>query len=268
MVCKIPSLLASLALVGGLLSPGLDAAPMASDSEGGVERLEVRVHRSLPHDRDAYTQGLVWYQGKIYESTGQYGESNLRRIDPSTGVVETERPLSSLHFGEGLARIDGRLVQLTWRAGVGLVYDLESFEELERFSYEGEGWGLCYDGRRLVASDGSDQLTFRDPDSFQILRTLGVTLESRPVYRLNELECVEGWIYANVYQTDTIIRIDPETGVVTTVVDASGLLSEQESVGTDVLNGIAYDEDNEVFLLTGKNWPKLFAVTFVSPAGK
>jgi glutaminyl-peptide cyclotransferase len=241
---------------------------MPSDSEGRVERLEVRVHRSFPHDRDAYTQGLVWYQGKIYESTGEYGDSRLRRVDPSTGIVEAQRNLSSFHFGEGLTRVGAHLVQLTWRAGVGFIYDLESFDELERFSYEGEGWGLCYDGRRLVVSDGSDRLTFRDPSSFQILRTLRVTLESQPVYRLNELECVEGWIYANVFQTDTIVRFDPETGVVTAVIDASGLLSDEEGVGVDVLNGIAYDEDNEVFFLTGKNWPKLFEVTFVPVAGK
>jgi glutaminyl-peptide cyclotransferase len=267
LVEKSPSFLAYLGLIGGLLWPPLDAASMTSDSGGGVERLEVRVHRSYPHDRDAYTQGLVWHEGKLYESTGQYGDSELRRVDPTSGVVETHRKLSSFHFGEGLARVDNRLVQLTWRTGIAFVYDLQSFDDVERFSYEGEGWGLCSDGRRLVVSDGSDQLTFRDPDSFQLLGSLGVTLESRPVYRLNELECVAGWIYANVYQTDTIVRIDPTSGEVTGIVDASGLLSKEESVGVDVLNGIAFDADEEVFFLTGKYWPKLFEVTFVPVAG-
>ena len=229
-----------------------------------AERQVVNVVRS--HDRagDAYTQGLLWYQGKIYESTGQYGQSSLRRIDPGSGTVELERRLPPMQFGEGLARVGELLYQLTWRAGVAYVYTLDSFEEIDRFSYEGQGWGLCFDGRRLVMSDGSDRLSYRDPTSFEVMDSLAVTLDGKPLDRLNELECVEGWIFANVYQTDMIVKIDPDSGRVVTIVDASGLLSDERRARVDVLNGIAYDGDREVFYLTGKYWPKLFEVTFVS----
>jgi len=233
-------------------------------SSGSIERQVVEVRRTLERGSDAYTQGLLWYRQKLYESTGQYGQSRLRRIDAASGLVEKETTLSAMFFGEGLARVEERLIQLTWRSGVALVYDLESLDEVARFSYEGQGWGLCYDGRRLVMSDGSDRLTFRDPDSFEATRSVGVTLDSQPLYRLNELECVEGWIYANVYQSETIVRIDPSTGAVLTTVDASGLLSPQELDGVDVLNGIAYDPDDQTFFLTGKYWPKLFEVRFVA----
>ncbi len=234
----------------------------------GVGRQVVRVQAVHPRASDSYTQGLLWYQDKLYESTGQFGESKLRRLDPKTGNVEAEVSLGPMHFGEGLARVENRLFQLTWRSGIVFVYDLDSLEELERFSFEGEGWGLCFDGRRLVMSDGSDELTWRDPRSFEVLGRLSVTLDSRPVYRLNELECVEGWIYANVYQTESIVRIEPKSGAVAAVIDASGLLAEDERAGVDVLNGIAFDPTREVFYLTGKYWPRLFEVTFVPATGK
>ena len=233
-----------------------------------VERQTVEVRRTIERNGDAYTQGLVWHRGKLFESTGQYGESTLRRVDAGTGREESRRALSPLLFGEGLARIDERLIQLTWRSGVAIVYEIDSFDEVERYSYEGQGWGLCYDGRRLVMSDGSDRLTFRDAETFVVVGDVRVTLEGQPLARINELECVEGWIYANVYQTDWIVRIEPETGVVHSVIDASGLLSGSEREGVDVLNGIAFDPESEVFYLTGKYWPRIFAVRFVPTPGR
>jgi glutamine cyclotransferase len=222
---------------------------------------------TAPHDPAAYTQGLIWYEGKLYESTGQYGHSTLRRIEPATGEVEAMAKLSPHLFGEGLARVGRRLVQLTWREGLVLVWDLASFEELDRWRFSGEGWGLCHDERHLVMSDGSSFLTFREPSSFEVVRRVQVKIGERPLARINELECAEGWIFANVYTTDSIVRIDPETGAVAAIVDASGLLDADEARGVDVLNGIAYQPARQTFYLTGKLWPRLFEVRFVPVAG-
>ena len=247
---------------------GLDEGSSGSNGVASPEpeRLAVEVVAEFPHDRSAYTQGLLWYGDRLYESTGQYGESSVRRVDPATGKVEAAVPLSPEFFGEGLARMGERLIQLTWRAGVTFVRDGETLEELDRLRYDGEGWGLCYDGRQLVMSDGTSVLTFRDPEDFDVLRRLEVTLQDRPIGRLNELECAEGWVYANVYTTDFIVRIDPESGRVAALIDASGLLRPDEAVGVDVLNGIAYDPERQAFYLTGKLWPKLFEVRFVTAA--
>ena len=233
-----------------------------------VLRQGVQVLRVYPHDPQAFTQGLLWHEGRLLESTGEYGRSALRRVEPSTGAIEQEVSLSPDLFGEGLALVDDRLIQLTWRRGMALVYDAESFEELARLPYEGEGWGLCYDGHRLFMSDGSSTLAVRDPQSFEQLSRLQVTLEGRPLGALNELECAEGWVFANVYRTDFIVRIDPHSGEVRAVIDASDLLAPEERQGTDVLNGIAYRSDNNSFLLTGKNWPKLFEVDFTPLASR
>lgn len=224
--------------------------------------LRVRVLRSLPHDRTSYTQGLEWHGGALLESTGRYGRSVLRRVDPTTGRVEREQRLSGELFGEGLARVGERLVQLTWKEGRALLWSVAGLEPLGELRYEGEGWGLCFDGVDLVQSDGSARLTFRDAASFAPLRTVAVTLAGQPLEHLNELECAEGWIWANVYGSDRIVRVDPASGEVGAVVDAGGLLTAEESVGTDVLNGIAYRPDTETFYLTGKLWPKVFVVVF------
>jgi len=229
-----------------------------------VSRLEVRVRGEFPHARDAYTQGLLWHQGKLYESTGQYGQSSLRRVDLASGVVEQRWDLPDDLFAEGLARVGDRLIQLTWHAGLAKVYSRQDFTPVGEYSYLGEGWGLCHDGARLVMSDGSDRLSFRDPKTFAVLGEIRVTLRGRPLSRLNELECVEGAVWANVWTTDLIVRIDPDSGQVTATVDASGLLSPEESRNTEVLNGIAYRTEKGTFLLTGKYWPKLFEVEFVA----
>ncbi len=224
----------------------------------------VRVRGEFPHARDAFTQGLLWHDGKLYESTGQYRQSSLRRVDLASGAVEQQRDLASDLFAEGLARVGDQLIQLTWHAGLAKVYARQDFAQVGEHSYPGEGWGLCHDGSRLVMSDGSDRLSFRHPESFALVGEVKVTLRGRPLSRLNELECVDGAVWANVWTTDLIVRIDPESGRVTAIVDASGLLSPDERSNTDVLNGIAYRAETDTFLVTGKYWPKLFEVEFVA----
>lgn len=233
------------------------------------EQLTVQVEEILPHDRRAYTQGLVYYVGKLYESTGKRGFSKLRRVDPKSGRVEKELALDSRLFGEGLERVDSDLFQLTWEAGKCIVYDLGSFDKKRTLAYKGEGWGLCWDGNALVMSDGSDVLTRRSAETFQKLGDVSVTLRGRPVEKLNELEYVDGSIYANIWQEDRIVRIDPKTGHVTAEIDLRPLyehLTDQDQRAInppEVLNGIAWDTDRKAFYLTGKWWPKTFVVTFV-----
>lgn len=235
----------------------------ASATGAAVESLGVRVHRVVPHDPDAYTQGLVWWQGRLYESTGRRGRSELRRIDPTTGKVERRVPISKLFFGEGLAHDGERLVMLTWHAEQAFVFGLRDLDRRGTFRYRGEGWGLCHRGGSFVMSDGSARLVFRDNDSFAVLGSVGVTRDGRPVHHLNELECVGGAVYANVYRREMIVRIDGGSGRVTGVVDASGLLGADEAAAADVLNGIAHVPETGRFFITGKLWPKMFEVTFV-----
>ncbi len=262
---RLPFLLAAAALVAtgwGLYSAGA-AGGRAQPPASVVRTLRVDVLRELPHDTTAYTQGLLWWDGGLYESTGRYGESTLRRLDPETGAVERRIDVPPAFFGEGLARTGDRLIMLTWMAERAFVFDLKTFEARGTFRYRGEGWGLCHDGRRLVMSNGSDTLTFRDPETFEPLGAVPVTLRGRPQPDLNELECVDGAVYANVWQHDYIVRIDPESGRVTHQIDAAGLLSRDEARGVDVLNGVAYDPDAGTFYITGKWWPKMFEVRFV-----
>jgi glutamine cyclotransferase len=245
---------------------GPTPAPAASPPrvEDPLVRLRVEVLGDYPHDPTAYTQGLLWQDGFLFESTGQYGQSSVRRVDLETGGVVESRDLPPEMFGEGLAMVEDRLIQLTWREGAAVIWGYPDLDEVGRLSYEGEGWGLCYDGNLLVMSDGSSRLTLRDPDTFEVVRRIFVQMEDGSVGRLNELECVDGAIYANVYTTDWIVQIDSESGRVEAVIDASGLLSATDRQGVDVLNGIAYDPRADIFYLTGKLWPKLFAVRFVA----
>lgn len=249
-------------------SPGKGAPEPAAATPApvktGPERLRVRVVSSRPHDTSAYTQGLVWHDGALYESTGIYGESSLRRVDPATGEVRRRVDLPDAWFGEGLARVGDRLIQLTWQEGVAFVYRLSDFEKVGEHRYTGEGWGLCHDGTRLVMSDGSDLLQLRDPETFAKVGEIRVRMNGVPVDRLNELECVDGTVYANVYQTEDLVRIDPATGEVTAVIDASGLLSAADyQAGAEVLNGIAWIPETKRFLITGKRWPLMFEVELV-----
>ena len=254
--------LVALAAGGWVFLASAPTETTAAQPAAVVQSLSVKVHRAFPHDTSAYTQGLLWWDGRLYESTGQYGRSDLRRLDPATGDVEQEVDISPAYFGEGLARVDDRLVMLTWKAQRAFVFGLDRFDEQRTFRYEGEGWGLCNDGSRLVMSNGSNRLTFRDLQSFEVLGDVAVTLRGFPLTQINELECVGGAVYANVYQTDYLVRIDPETGRVTHYIDAAGLLTREEARGVDVLNGIAYDPGAETFYITGKLWPKMFEVTF------
>jgi len=239
------------------------SAAAAPESQPVVRSLRVDVLRELSHERDAYIQGLVWWNDQLFESTGRYGESTLRRLDPRTGRVEQRIEVPDQYFGEGLALVDGRLLMLTWTTERAFTYDRDSFEPGETFQYQGEGWGLCYDGDRLVMSDGSDRLTFRDPDTFEPIGEQRVRLRGQPLRNLNELECVDGAVYANVWEEDFLVRIDPETGRVTDYIDAGGLLQGEDLIGSEVLNGIAYDPTAETFFITGKWWPKMFEVRFV-----
>jgi glutaminyl-peptide cyclotransferase len=227
-----------------------------------LQRLSVEVVAEYPHDPRAFTQGLLWHGGKLYESTGNYGRSSLREVRFETGDVVRQVNLSSELFAEGLAKVGRELVQLTWRKGVALVYEFPSFRESRRMNYAGEGWGLSYDGTWLVMSDGSHILTYRDPKSMAVWKKLPVTLRGKPVRFLNELECAQGAIFANIWQQTYIIRIDPRTGKVDAVVDASSLLTVARRPPGGVLNGIAFAPERGTFFVTGKNWSSLFEVTF------
>ncbi len=246
------------------LPPGEEQVSTGRIRTETVQRLSIKVLAVYPHDPAAFTQGLVWDGGLLYESTGLYGKSSLRRVEPASGAVLERRPLESNLFGEGLALVGDRLLQLTWKAGIVLVYDLASFAKIDEYGFNGQGWGLAFDGRRLVMSDGTHRLTVRDLDDFRWRATLNVTQAGKPVNYLNELEFAEGDLYANVWGEERILRIDPDSGQVNAVIDASSLLRPGEKTMVDVLNGIAYDPASKTFWLTGKFWTKIFQVVFES----
>jgi glutaminyl-peptide cyclotransferase len=254
----------SLALVLAILT-GVPAVAQRSAAQKipPAERLRVQVVRSYPHDRAAFTQGLLLDRGKLFESTGLVGKSTLREVEVATGRVIRKVDVPAPIFAEGLAVVGDNLVQLTWQNGLALLYDKRTFARAGEFSYKGEGWGLCTTATGLVMSDGSSALTVRRPRDFGIVRTLPVTMDGQPLDDLNELECVGPDIYANVWMRDLIVRIDARSGRVTHRIDASNLLSPLERQGVDVLNGIAYDPADQTFLVTGKLWPKMFRVRFV-----
>ena len=227
-----------------------------------VAELAYEVERVLPHDAGAYTQGLLIHDGIFFESTGRYGRSEVRRVDVATGEVLLGRALATNHFGEGLARVGERLIQLTWKAGLALVYDAATLDSLDTFRYRGEGWGLCHDGESLYMSNGSDTLQRRDPDTFDLLGRIEVTRTGSPVRSLNELECVGNHVYANIHRSSDIVRIDKLTGVVTGVLDARALTraSGRPANPEAVLNGIAHDPRTGTFHVTGKLWPVMFEI--------
>lgn len=232
------------------------------------ERLQVKILSIRPHDPTAFTQGLLIHNGFFYESTGLYGQSTLRKVDMQTGEVLQRIALAPEFFAEGLALVGERLIQLTWREQVAFVYDLETFERLETFTYIGDGWGLCYDAESdaLYMSNGSHILTVRDPQTFEVRRQIEVILDDVPIRNLNELECVGDSIYANIWFSDQILRIDKQTGQITAIIEASNLLTPEERLVAGhgaVLNGIAYDAETERFFITGKLWPWMFEVEFV-----
>jgi glutaminyl-peptide cyclotransferase len=242
-------------------TPSPTPTPEPALTEYGYE-----IVNTFPHDPRAFTQGLEYLNGYLYESTGLRGESSLRRVNLETGEVVQMRELDDEHFGEGLTIFDGRIFQLTWQAGVGFIYDLETFDLIGEFSYQGEGWGLTNDGDRLIMSDGSNTLFFRDPDTFEEIGKVDVYDDHGPVMMLNELEYIEGEVWANIWLEDVIVVIDPESGQVTRRINLTGLLQpeDQGDRRVDVLNGIAYDQDQGRIFVTGKLWPALYEIELVT----
>ena len=233
----------------------------ASSSPTDVPIYSYDVIAARPHDRSAFTEGLVFLDGTLLESTGLNGQSTLRKVDLESGRVLKQVKLARQYFAEGLAVLGGKIFQLTWKHGRGFVYDLESFHWEKEFPYEGEGWGLTTDGQWLILCDGTPQIRFLDPMTFDVKRTITVLNHGQPIKNLNELEYVKGEIFANIWHTDYVVRIDPVTGKVLGLINFAGLLAPQDrDAKTDVLNGIAYDAAGDRLFITGKRWPKLFEV--------
>jgi glutamine cyclotransferase len=224
------------------------------------------VVNTYPHDRNAFTQGLVYEDGILYEGTGLRGRSTLRKVELETGDVLQIHKLPPQFFGEGITIYGNRIIQLTWQSNVGLVYDKYSFRLLQKFNYPTEGWGITHDGKRLIMSDGTSILRFLDPETFEEIGRIDVLEKGRAVAGLNELEYVQPEIYANVWPTDRIARIAPETGQVVGWIQVKGLLRPEDRVTeVQVLNGIAHDPKNHRLFVTGKFWPRLFEVELISP---
>ena len=236
---------------------------VTSDSAQSIPVLRPEVLAEVPHDPSAFTQGLELHEGTLYEGTGLEGRSQLRELDPATGEVQRAESLPGQLFGEGIAVAGDRIWQLTWQDGVVLEWDRATLTLRQQLPLDGEGWGLCNDGTRLVRSDGTDRLRFHDPVTFAETGSVTVTIDGEPVTQLNELECVDGQVWANVWPSDVLVRIDPASGQVTAAVDAAGLLDPEQRTNADaVLNGIAA-LGNDEYLLSGKLWPVSFRVRFV-----
>ena len=248
------------------------ASKPANAPAGQVAVYGYEVVNTYPHDKDAFTQGLVFDNGTLLESTGLEKHSTLRRVELQTGKVLQKIDVPPFYFAEGMTLFNGKIYQLTWKAEKGFIYDPQTFQKTGEFPYTGEGWGLTHDAESLILSDGSDKIRFIDPNGFQVRRTISVTDAGQPVISINELEYVKGEILANIWSlkpgaekyTDKIARIDPQTGQVKGWIDMTGLLKPGEITNEDsedaVLNGIAYDEQGDRLFVTGKLWPKLFEV--------
>jgi glutamine cyclotransferase len=248
----------------------LQASPLTAPAANKMPPTvyDYTVVNTFPHDPAVFTQGLVYLDGILYEGAGLYGRSSLRKVELATGQVLQQQDLDETYFGEGIALLDDQIYQLTWKNGVGFIYDRETFEKTGEFSYTTEGWGLTHDGQQLIMSDGTPVIYFLDPATLQETRRITVTIEGQPLAQLNELEYVDGKILANVWQTDLMVRIDPATGAVDGVYDFTGLLAQAPpsadsappAAPPDVLNGVAYDPASGHLFVTGKLWPTLFEV--------
>jgi glutamine cyclotransferase len=247
-------------------TPSKAATPARPASQDAPSSVDVPVYSyeivaSYPHDPKAYTQGLAFYDGMLYESTGQYGQSSLRRVELKKGKVKKKIEVSGQYFAEGMTILHGKIYQLTWQQNKGFIYDLKDFKLENEFAYDGEGWGLATDGQALILSDGTNQIRFIDPSNFRLLRTINVVNDTQPLGHLNELEYIHGEIYANVWKTDNIVRLDPNTGRILAWIDLAGLRPAETSNNSEnVLNGIAYDADNDRLYVTGKRWPVVFEI--------
>jgi glutamine cyclotransferase len=246
-------------LIAGLWSCG--SAKKEETTEEKNTAISYSVQNSIPHDIDAFTQGFVIHEGQLYESTGQ-GGSWIGIVDVNTGKADKKVILPNQFFGEGITILNNKIYQLTWQNKVGFVYDLKTFRELKKFSYDTEGWGLTHDGTHLIMSDGTDQLTYLDTATLTPARTVRITREGTPVGNLNELEYINGFIYANIWQTDTIVRIDPATGTVNGLLDLAPLTKQARTLNPrmDVLNGIAWHASTQSLLVTGKLWPFIYVL--------
>ena len=260
--------LLAAALILPTPAPAQTPAPVAAPTPAPpqVPVYDVEVVRTYPHDPHAFTQGLIIRDGVLYESTGR-SPSTIRKVRLEDGVVLQRRELDPAIFGEGLTELDGRLLTLTWTDGKGFIWNPADLTPQGEFAYEGEGWGLTTDGQRLILSDGGPHLRFLDRTTFAQTGEVPVTLNGRRVGQLNELEWIEGEVWANIWQTDFIVRINPTTGVITGVVDLTGLLPDRTGMDPrdDVLNGIAWDPQGRRLFVTGKNWPSLFEIRLTGP---
>jgi glutaminyl-peptide cyclotransferase len=240
-----------------------------STQAGGIPEYTYDVVHVYPHDATAFTQGLFYLDGFLYEGTGLEGRSSIRKVRLETGEVLQKHDVPEEYFGEGIVNWKNRLLEITWRTQKGFVYDLATFAVVGQFEYPGEGWGLTGDGRRIIMSDGTAELRFWNPDTLRETGRVTVTAGGRPVANLNELEWVKGEVYANVWETDRIARIDPASGKVVGWIDLTGLLAPSDRIQgqTDVLNGIAYDAARDRLFVTGKDWPKLFEIRLRKKSG-
>lgn len=229
---------------------------------GDVQTVEVVA--AFAHDPGAFTQGLIWSNGSLYEGTGQYGKSSLRRVDLQTGRVEQSVPVDAKIFGEGITELDDHIYQLTWENHLGLIYDRQTFRIVGSFRYAGEGWGLTTDGEQLIMSDGSSTLRFLNPKTFAVTRRVTVRGAGGTVDKLNELEYVDGEIYANIWYSDRIARISPKDGRLLGWIDCSHVYPANRRGREEVMNGIAWDPEQQRLFITGKNWPKLYEIKVVS----
>lgn len=237
-----------------------EAAAARRDMGEAIPELTARVVNTYPHDPHAFTQGLEYFEGFLYESTGERGQSSLRKVELQTGKVVQKTDLDEQYFGEGLTIFRGKVYQLTWLTNVGFVYDLRTFRKLRDFHYYGEGWGLAHDAANLILSDGTNTLRFLDPETFEVKRTLEVYAGGHAVTKLNELEVIEGDIYANVWHENRIARIDSHSGQVRAWIDCSAMAEKEQQEPESVLNGIAFDAARRRLFITGKDWAHLFEV--------
>jgi glutamine cyclotransferase len=240
-------------------------AACSSPSANGVAQYSCEVVHTYPHDMRAFTEGLFYLDGFLYESTGLEFQSSVRKVRVETGEIVQRHDLPQQYFGEGIVNWKDRLIQLTYRTEVGFVYDLAIFGVKSEFKYPGEGWALTQDGKRIIMSDGTAELRFWDPETLKETGRITVTDEGQPVKNVNELEFIKGEIWANIWQTERIARIDPANGKITGWIDCAGLLSQEDrrKVQVDVMNGIAYDAAQDRVFVTGKYWPKLFEIRVV-----
>ena len=257
-------LILALSVAGLQCNAGANSGPpgnTASNSSAAVAKHGYQVVNAYPHDAGAFTQGLIFVDGKLYEGTGQEGRSSLREVELQSGRVVKKVDVPVPFFGEGITLLNGKIYQLTWQHQIGFIYNAQTLQKTGEFPYTGEGWGITNDGHSLIISDGSNRLKFLDPDSFRVTKTIAVADGGTRVNQLNELEYVNGEIYANIWHDQRIVTIDPQNGRVTGWIDLSGLL--QPGAVTDeeaVLNGIAYDQASGRLFVTGKLWPQLFEI--------